>query len=107
MDHTVTVYFSPAAVFCFPIADALVESIEKAIATDWFNTEFESLGCSSRNPTGKIIMRNVVVDVAKTAGAARFIDDKNWAQSFSQHCAVLFRHKNVHIDVPAMTLLAN
>lgn len=107
MDHTITVFFDTAAEFCFPIVDAQVNGIDKSVATDWFNAEFDRLGCSSRNPTGKIIMRNVVVDVAKAAGTAGFSDDQPWSANFSQHCAALFRHKNVRIDVPAMTLLAS
>ena len=89
----------------FAVERRKIEAIDKTSATDWFNQQFDALGCKSRNPTGKILMRNVVVDVARAAGEPRFSADAEWADQFAHNCAALFRQQDrIHVDTETLTL---
>ena len=108
MSSDITISFAPDATCRFTVEHRNIDGIDKNSAADWFNKQFDVLGCKSRNPTGKIMMRNVVVEVAKAAGEARFKADLQWAGLFTQNCAALFRQQDrVHIDTAASTLSAS
>ena len=105
LSSDITISFSPDSICRFTVERSKVELIDKASAMEWFSQQFDALGCKAQNPTGKILMRNVVINVAKSAGAPRFNSDRPWAELFVQNCAALFRQqKQVHIDTSALTL---
>lgn len=107
MNSDIAISFAPDSACHFTVDHGSIDGIDKNSAADWFNRQFDALGCKLPNPTGKIIMRNVVVQVAKAAGEPRFKTDPKWAELFAQNCAALFRQQNlVNVDVAAAVLTA-
>ncbi|MDD5249184.1 MAG: hypothetical protein PHY45_09370 [Rhodocyclaceae bacterium] len=99
MPYTVTVSFGQNSEFEFKSLDPDVQHMTREEASRWLHQEYESLECAPRNPIGKILLLDVLLDVAKYAGAARFAAGGEWAQRFAQCCAAALK-RDVRIDVP-------
>ena len=65
MSHTVTVVFGSEREYEFPLRDADVASTTKEQARSWLAREFEDLECTPSNPMGKVLVLDMVLNVAK------------------------------------------
>lgn len=68
-------------------------------ARQWFGREFEALECDVATPTGKILVVDRILSVAKYAGEQRFRDQRNWAEQFARYAAVLLARDLIRVDV--------
>jgi len=68
-------------------------------ARQWFGREFEALECDVATPTGKILVVDRILSVAKYAGEARFRDQRNWADQFVRYAALLLARDLIRVDV--------
>lgn len=100
----IVVLFGSDSPIRFVVEERELVAVEKNSAAAWFTEQFDLLGCHARSPTGKLMMRNVVVDVATAAGQSRFDSDPQWSSQFALNCAALFKPNGVQIDVGACTL---
>ena len=98
MPYTVTVSFGQNSEFEFKFPDSDVQSLPREEAGQWLHREYEALECAPRNPIGKILLLDVILDVAKYGGEARFDAGGDWAQRFALCCAATLK-RDVRIDV--------
>lgn len=104
MFQTITVSFDPANEFEFRCPTDKVQALGREEASRWLHTEFDALECEPRNPMGKILLLDVIIDVAKYAGASRFAAQDGWGERFALCCAAALGRDGIRVDVPDMVI---
>jgi hypothetical protein len=103
MPYAVTVSFGQNSEFEFKCLDPEVQSLTREEASHWLHQEYEALECAPRNPIGKILLLDIILDVAKYGGEARFAGGGDWAKRFALCCAAALK-RDVRIDVPNLVV---
>lgn len=104
MPYTVTVSFGHHNDYEFKLGDDEVKACSREDAAHWLNQEFQALECEPRSMVGKILLLDVVVDVAKYAGEDRFSQRGEWAQRYALCCAAALKRDAIRVDVPNMVV---
>ncbi len=104
MLHTVVVSFGQNAEFEYKFNDQEVRALSREEASHWLQCEFEALDCSPRNPIGKILLLDIILDVAKYGGEARFAASDEWPRRFAQCCAAALKRDTIRVDVPNLII---
>lgn len=104
MSYTITVTFGQQSEFEFKLSDDDVKALAREEASRWLHQEFQALECEPRSMVGKILLLDVIVDVARYGGEARFAANGEWAQRFALCCAATLKRDVIAIDVPNMVI---
>ena len=104
MPYTVTVSFGPNSEYDFKFLDAEVQQLVREDASRWLQQEFDTLDCSPRNPVGKILLLDVILDVARYGGESRFAAVGDWARHFALCCAATLKRETIRVDVPNLVI---
>lgn len=104
MTQTAIVAFSDSHSYEFRCTEAEVSSISRDDARKWLFSEYEALECSPRNPVGKILLLDVILDVAKYGGEQRFLENGPWAMQYARCCLSSLGRPTVKVDVPGLTV---
>lgn len=99
MSSTIIVDFGAEREYSFIVHPEDIETLSKDEAQDWLAQEFEDLECSPSSPVGKILLVDMLLNIAKYAGEDRFKDHTEWAQQFVKAVAALLKRSTVRIDV--------
>jgi hypothetical protein len=95
MQHHVIVSFGKDREFEYRFAGgAGVDEARK-----WFDHEFTVLECDVATPTGKILVVDRILSVAKYAGDIRFRDQRTWAEQFARYTAAILGRELIRVDV--------
>lgn len=78
------------------IAHALPDRNE---ARSWLDDQWEALECESSNPTGKILLLDKILSVARYGGEKHFIDADEWGQRFADVVTTVMGRPVVCVDV--------
>lgn len=104
MLHTVVVSFGPNAEFEYKLHDQEVRALSREEATQWLQREFEALDCAPRNPIGKILLLDIILDVAKYSAEERFAAGGEWPKRFALCCAATLKRDTIRVDVPNLLI---
>lgn len=77
--------------------------MSNAEARDWLDAQFTQLGSEPLRPTGKLLLADKVLVVARDAGA-RLLGDPQWGPSFARAASAALAKPVVRIDLGAMTV---
>ncbi|WP_298609084.1 hypothetical protein [uncultured Thiothrix sp.] len=99
MTNTIIVDFGTEREYSFIVHPEDIQNLSKDEAQDWLAQEFEDLECSPSSPVGKILLVDMLLNVAKYAGEERFKERTEWAQQFVKAVATLLKRSTVRIDV--------
>jgi hypothetical protein len=99
MSHCVTVSFGPEREYEIMLHDSDVAAVGKDQARAWLSREFEELECSPSNPMGKVLVLDMILNVAKYAGEQRFKDNGEWARGYAAAVAGALQRPAVKVDV--------
>lgn len=88
--------------FEFSEADLAESSPEEA--RRWLDKEFSDLKCEVTSPTGKVLIIDKVLNVARNGGEQRFIDGKSWATQFARYAALALGRDTIRIDLEAFNI---
>lgn len=72
-------------------------------ARAWLDEQFTALGSEPLRPTGKLLLADKVLVVARDAGAAKF-NDVDWGQQFARAASAALARPVVSIDLQSMML---
>lgn len=84
-------------------ADELVGLTGEA-ARSWLLAEFDALECTPSNPMGKVLILDVILNIAKYGGEARFAHAGEWARRFAACVVMALDRRVVRVDVPAFVV---
>ena len=104
MSYTVTVVFGGSREYEFVLQDAEVAAMTKDKARTWLAKEFEALECTPTNPMGKVLILDLVLNVAKEGGETRFEEAASWAKRYARATAAAFDRPAIRVDVSAFVV---
>lgn len=99
MSHTVIVSFGSDREYEFLFSGDQVAGTTHERARRWLHEEFDALECEPRNPVGKILLLDMILDVAKYSGEKHFIARDDWAQTYAQNVAAALDRPVARVDV--------
>jgi hypothetical protein len=99
MSYTITVSFGAEREYEILLHDAEVAAMSKDQARAWLAREFEDLECTPTNPMGKVLVLDMVLNVAKYGGEARFEAGGDWAKAFALAVASALQRPAIRVDV--------
>ena len=79
------------------------EPMGNAEAREWLDAQFTQLGSEPLRPTGKLLLADKVLVVARDAGR-RLLDDADWGATFARAASAALAKQVVRIDLAAMTV---
>ncbi len=104
MLYTITVSFGETSEYEFKFIDDEISGLPRDQARAWLHREYEALECAPRNPVGKILLLDVILDVAKYGGEKRFAEGGEWARTFVHSVGAALGRDTVRIDVPNLVV---
>ena len=104
MSYTVTVVFGGDREYEFALHDADVVATTKDQARNWLAREFEDLECTPSNPMGKVLVLDMILNVAKYGGESRFEQGGEWAKRFAVVTAAALDRPAVSVDVASFVV---
>ncbi len=99
MTQTVLVFFGENREYEFTVHDTDVAGLPRDQARAWLSKEFEDLECTPSNPMGKILVLDMILNVAKYGGEQRFEQGGEWAKKFAAVTAVMLARPVMKVDV--------
>ena len=69
----------------------------------WLDAQFVALGCEPLRASGKVLLADKVLTIARAAGA-RLLSDPQWSQAFARAASAALAKPVVRVDVPAMAV---
>jgi len=104
MSQYVTVCFGSGAEYEFHLSGADTAGLAKDEARKWLHEEFDNLECTPSNPMGKVLVLDVILNVAKYGGEERFKAGGEWARKFAIATAVVLDRPAIKVDVVAFVV---
>lgn len=78
-------------------------ALSNQAARDWLDAEFIRLECEPLRPSGKLLLADKVLVVARAAGASQF-SDAQWGLQYAQAVSAALGKPTVLVDVPTMAV---
>ncbi|MBK7898120.1 MAG: hypothetical protein KA603_09565 [Azonexus sp.] len=104
MQTQVIVSFGKGAEFEYRIDRQELAGRSSEEARKWLDREFAALECEVSTPTGKVLVIDRILSVARDSGADRFRQDGAWAGQFVRQTAAVLGRELIRIDVAAYTI---
>ena len=104
MSYTVTVVFGGNREYEFALQASEVAGTTKDQARNWLTQEFEELECTPSNPMGKVLVLDMILNVAKYGGESRFEQASEWAKKFALMSATALDRPAIRVDVAAFVV---
>lgn len=104
MSHTIIVSFGQDREYEFSVSDAEKAAMAKDQARAWLAREFDELECTPTNPMGKVLVLDMILNVAKYGGESRFKDGGEWARQFATVVAASLNRPALRVDVPGFVV---
>ena len=70
---------------------------------DWLDAQYIELGCEPLRPTGKLLLADKVLVVARDAGPAR-LNDPQWGAQFARAASAALARPVLTVDIAAMSV---
>ncbi len=102
--HHLTVVFRADREYEFNVHATDIANLSNEAAREWLQEEFDELECTPSNPVGKVLILDVILNVAKYGGEQRFAQGGAWATQFAACVAVVLDRPSVRIDVPGFVV---
>ncbi|TAH45677.1 MAG: hypothetical protein EYC67_10365 [Betaproteobacteria bacterium] len=99
MPYQVIVSFGADREYEFAVHDADVAGLTKDQARAWLAQEFDVLECTPSNPMGKVLVLDMILNVAKYGGESRFQQAADWAKQFARVTAAALDRPAIRVDV--------
>ena len=79
------------------------EPLANDLARKWLDDQFVALECEPLRASGKVLLADKVVVVAREAGAARFADAQ-WGPQFAAAATAVLGRKSLQVDADSLTV---
>ena len=99
MSYAVTVAFKLGKEYEIMLHEDDIQGMDKEQARAWLLEEFQELECVPSSPSGKILLLDMILNVALYAGEERFEENGAWAKSFARAAAAALQRPVIKVDV--------
>jgi hypothetical protein len=99
MPYQVIVSFGTNREYEFFVHDSDAATLSKDQARSWLAREFDDLECTPSNPMGKVLVLDMILNVAKYGGERRFEQPGDWARKYALATAVALERPVIRVDV--------
>ena len=99
MRNYVVVSFGDGSEFEFELSPADLAGMTAGEARQWFEREFTALECDVPAPTGKVLLADFILGVARNSGERRFREEPAWARQFAINASILMARDLIRVDV--------
>jgi hypothetical protein len=99
MSRDVIVGFGGTTQYQFRVPDSDLIAATEEEAYRWLDEQWDALGCEPVRPTGKVLLLDKVLGIARGGGEHRFVENGAWARSFARSVARLLERPVVLVDV--------
>jgi len=104
MERTVLVKFGKDKDYEIRLHDRDLAGSTPESARRWFERQFADMGCEPTNPTGKTLLVDLIVGVARAIGDKPFAQGEDLAREFARNATVVLQRPAVTIDVDALSV---
>ena len=104
MLYHVVVSFGKNKDYRFEFSEIELAESSPEEARRWFDKEFAALKCEVTSPTGKVLIIDKILNIARNGGEQRFIDGKSWATQFARYTALALGRDTIRVDVEVFTI---
>ncbi|KAB2902345.1 hypothetical protein [Paenacidovorax monticola] len=101
MHSEVSVTLSPQQEFRFDLEGAPPMTHEAG--RRWLDEQFTKLDCEPLRASGKVLLADKVLTVARAAGAS-LLADPDWSREFARASSAALAKPVVRVDIPAMAV---
>lgn len=99
VSYAVIVSFDRDREYEIMLHDGDIQGMDRDRARAWLAGEFEEMGCVPSNPTGKILLLDMILNVAMDGGEERFEAGGEWARNYAIAVAVSLERPVIRVDV--------
>ena len=104
MEYVVLVKLGKGKEYEFKLHDGDLAGATPQSARRWFEQQFAEMGCVPTNPTGKTLLVDLVVGVARAIGDKPFASGESLAQEFARNAITVLQRRTIAIDVENLSV---
>ena len=104
MTSRVSVKFGEDRQYEFELHDRDLAGTTPESARRWFEQQFIDLGCEPTNPTGKTLVVDKILGVARAMGDRPFAQNDGSAREFARNALLALERRAISIDIPALSV---
>ena len=87
-----------------PLHDGELAGSTPDSARRWLDQQFVDMGCEPTNPTGKTLVVDKILGVAKAMGDKPFAQEDRAAREFAKNALLAMQRSALSIDVTALSV---
>lgn len=104
MVYRVLVKFGEGRDYELALKDRELAGATPDSARRWLARQFVDMGCEPTNPTGKVLLADKILGVARAIGEEPFAENASAAREFARNAVVAFEKTRLSIDVPSLSV---
>ena len=104
MVYRVTVKFGEGKDYEFTLKERDVAGSTPESARRWLSQQFQDMGCTPGNPTGKVLLVDKILGVARAMGEKPFAGNDSSAVEFARNALVAFEKSSLSVDVTRLSV---
>ena len=104
MAYTVSVKFGENESYEIKVSDQEVAGSTPEAARRWLGQQFNDMGCVPSNPTGKVLLVDKILGVARAIGDKPFARSESLARDFARNAVLAWEKRSVSIDLNDLTV---
>jgi hypothetical protein len=104
MDYNIFVKFGAGRNFELRLQDRDLVGATPQSARRWFEEQFAEMGCTPTNPTGKTLLVDLILGVARAMGEKPFANGDSSAREFARNAIAVLQRSTVSIDIEDLSV---
>ncbi len=104
MEHVILVKLGKGREYEFRLHERDLAGATPQSARRWFEQQFADMGCVPTNPTGKTLLVDLIVGVARAIGDKPFQGGEGLARDFARNAIAVLQKPAVTIDVESLSV---
>ena len=99
VSYAVTVAFNLGKEYEIMLHEGDLQGMDAERSRAWLLKEFQDLECVPSSPSGKILLLDMILNVALYGGEDRFEENGVWAKNYAKAVAAALQRPAIKVDV--------
>jgi hypothetical protein len=104
MEYSVLVKLGEGKDYEIKLHDRDLAGTSPQSARRWFEQQFADMGCTPTNPTGKTLLVDLIVGVARAMGEKPFAHGEGLALEFAKNALAVLQRRTIAVDVESLNV---